>query len=56
MVRLFWHTPTLSLVPGPHLMAQAPAPAFTALVPPQKLAFDVVLTLGGDVNGNKMKN
>jgi hypothetical protein len=36
--------------------AQLPAPKFLACAPPPKPLFKILLTLGGDVNGNKVQN
>lgn len=38
------------------LQGQLSAPKFPDLFPPQKPLFKIVLTLGGNVNGNKVQN
>lgn len=36
--------------------AQVPAPKFPDLAPPPKPLFKTVLTLGGDIDGDKVQN
>ena len=48
------HTQTLS--PLRFSWAQVPAPQFLDFASAQKPLLKIVLTLGGDVNGNEMKD
>lgn len=53
-VRVSVHTQTLSALR--FSWAQVPGPQFLDFASPQKPLLKIVLTLGGDVNGNKMKD